>query len=112
MAMGYLFKIIRSSESKGPAGVVEVPYLGAKVGELANWTLTRRGDEEPESSLYNLRATFTFVTEALWDDSDYPKEITLNLNPKKQYRLQQAEGFSTVRSGRSLLMEGVTIHGV
>jgi hypothetical protein len=110
MAM-YLFKSIKSGDYK-PAGVVEVPFLGAKVGDLSAWSLVRRGDEDPDASLYDLRATFAFVSEALWDDPEFDKVIVLNLNPKKQYRLQQAEGFPMVRDGRSLLIEGVTIHAI
>ena len=109
--MAYLFKSIRSNDAK-PAGVVDIEFLGGIVGELASWTLTRRGDEGPEAGLYDLRATFTFVAEALWDDPEYEKRIILSLSPRKQYRLQQAENFPTVRNGRSLLMEGVTIHDV
>jgi len=107
--MAYLFKVIRSGEYQ-PAGVVDIEFLGGRVGDLSSWTLTRRGDEGPDADLYDLRALFTYVSEALWNDPDYTKRIVLNLNPNKQYRLQQAEGFRTVRDGRSLLMEGVTIH--
>lgn len=109
--MGYLFKVIRSGNVK-PAGVVDIEFLGGKVGDLASWTLTRRGDEGPDSNLYDFRAVFSYVAEALWDDPDYEKRIIVNLSKNKQYRLQQTDGFPTVRSGRSLLMEGVTIHAV
>lgn len=109
--MAYLFKSIRSGNSK-PAGVVDIEFLGGKVGDLASWTLTRRGDEGADAALYDLRAVFAYVAEALWDDPEYEKRVILTLNPQKQYRLQQAEGFRTVRDGRSLLMEGVTIHAV
>lgn len=110
--MAYLFKIIRSGPEMNPAGVVEVPFLGGRVGDLSSWTLTRRGDEGPDADLYDLRAVFAYISEALWDDPEFEKRITLRLNPQKQYRLQQANGFPTVRTGRSLLMEGVTIHAV
>jgi len=109
--MAYLFKSIRSSDYR-PAGVVDIEFLGGIVGELASWTLTRCGDEGPKASLYDLRATFTFVAEALWDDPEYEKRIVLSLSPRKQYRLRQADDFATVRHGLSLLMEGVTIHAV
>jgi hypothetical protein len=109
--MAYLFKSIRSG-TYSPAGVVDIEFLGGKVGDLASWTLTRRGEEGPDADLYDLRATFAYVAEALWDDPDYEKRIVLNLNPTKQYRLQQTDGFPTVRNGRGLLMEGVTIHAV
>lgn len=107
----YLFKLIRSGTFK-PAGIVDIPFLGAKVGELQSWTLTRRGDEGPDAGLYNLHAVFSFVVDALWDDAEYTKRIVLSISPSRQYRLEQALGFATVREGKSLLIEGVTIHGV
>lgn len=105
--MGYLFKQITSTKEVQPSGVVDIAFLGAKVGVISQWTLNRRTDDE---GLYDLRATFEFITEALWNDSDYEKRIVLRLSPHKQYRLQQAEGYRTERVGRTLLMEGVTIH--
>jgi hypothetical protein len=108
--MGYLFKIIRSGVYR-PAGTVEIPFLGAKVAELDKWTLQRRGDEGPDSGLYDLHAVFSFVSEALWNDDDYQKEILLNLSPHKQFRVHQEPDMRTDLSDRALLMEGVTIHG-
>ena len=110
--MGYLFKVIKSGKEMNPAGTVDIPFLGGKVGDLAQWTLTRRGDEGPDADLYDFRATFAYVAESLWDDPDYKKRVIIRLNKEKQYRVQQAEGFRTERSGRTLLMEGVTIHAV
>lgn len=107
--MGYLFKIIRSGVYR-PAGLVEIPFLGAKVGEFTSWTLQRRGDEGPEAGLYDLHAVFSFVSEALWNDDDYEKQILLNLSPSKQFRVQHDSGMRTVLTERSLIMEGVTIH--
>ncbi len=109
--MAYLFKVIRSGITS-PAGVVDIEFLGGKVGDLSSWTLTRRGDDGPDADLYDLRAVFAYISEALWDDPEYDKRIILSLNKQKQYRLHQAEGFPTVRNGRNLLMEGVTIHAV
>lgn len=106
--MGYLFKTIRSGQYK-PAGTVEIPFLGAKVGELAQWTLQRRGDSGPDAGLYDLHAAFSFVSEALWNDEEYEKVVFVNLSPQRQYRLEQAPGYATVREGRSLLMQGVKI---
>jgi len=109
--MGYLFKIIRSGIYK-PAGVVEIPFLGAKVGEFSSWTLQRRGDQGRDAGLYDLHAVFSFVSEALWSDDEYEKAILLNLNPTKQYRVQREPDMRMVLSDRSLLIEGVTIHNV
>ncbi len=106
--MGYLFKTIRSGIFK-PAGTVEIPFLGAKVGELQSWTLQRRGDQGPDAGFYDLHAVFSFLSDALWNDPEYDKVVLLNLNPYRRYKLTQAEGGKTVREGRSLLMESVTI---
>jgi hypothetical protein len=107
--MGYLFKTIRSGLFK-PAGTVEIPFLGAKVGELNNWTLMRRGDFGRESGLYDLHAVFSFVSDALWNDDEYEKVVFLNLNPSKQYRVELDPEARTVREGRTLLIEKVMIH--
>jgi hypothetical protein len=109
--MGYVFKLLRSGTVK-PAGVVDVPFLGAKVGEFRDWTLTRRGDSGQDAGLYDLRAAFSFVSEALWEDPEYVKRVIVSLTPNKQYRLTQAPGYATVRQGQSLLMEGVTLDAV
>jgi hypothetical protein len=110
--MGYLFKIIRSGSELKVAGTIDIPFLGAKVGELTNWTLTRRGDTGQDAALYDLHASFSFISKALWDDPDYEKRVILNLNPSKQYRLDQVPGMRTVLQDKSLLMDGVTIHAV
>ena len=109
--MGYLFKTIRSGTYR-PAGIIDIPFLGAKVGELNQWTLQRRGDTGPDAGLYDLHAVLSFVSTALWEDADYEKRVVVSLNPSKQYRLEQAPGMRTVLEGRSLLIEGVTIHDV
>lgn len=106
--MGYLFKSIRSAQMK-PAGVVDIPFLGAKVAEMNEWTLQRRGDTGPDAALFDLRASFSFVSKALWEDEEYDKRIVVNLSTTKQYRLEQAPGMRTVLQGKSLLMEGVTL---
>lgn len=107
--MGYLFKTIRSGVYR-PAGTVEIPFLGAKVGELSNWTLQRRGDQGRDADLYDLHAVFSFVSDALWNDDEYGKVILLNISPSKQYRVDLDPEARTVREGRTLLIEKVTIH--
>lgn len=108
--MTYLFKVMRSGTYK-PAGVVDIPFLGAKVGEFLNWTLQRRGDSGQDAGLYDLHAVFSFLSRPLWEDEEYQKRIVLNISPSKQFRLEQASGMRTVLTDRHLLIEGVTIHG-
>jgi len=107
--MGYLFKILRSGDLR-PAGYVDVPFLGAKVGEFTSWTLQRRGDTGPDAGLYDLRAAFSFVVAPLWNDTDFEKRIVLRMSPSKQFRLELAPNAVTVRQGESLLIERVLIH--
>ena len=106
--MGYLFRFLRSGQYQ-PAGVVDVPFLGAKVGEFKEWTLTRRGDDGRDADLFDFRAAFSFVSDALWDDPEYTKRIVVNITPHKQFRLTQVEGYPMSRHGASLLVEGVTL---
>ena len=106
--MGYLFKTIRSGNYK-PTGIVDIPFLGAKVGEFANWTLDRRGDTGPDAGLYDLHAVFSFLSAVLWEDDEYPKRILVNVSPSQQYRLDRQPGFRMERGGKSLLIEGVTL---
>jgi hypothetical protein len=108
--MGYLFKTLSGKSFKNrPAGIVDIPFLGAKVGEFDNWTLIRRGDVGPDASLYDLHAAFSFISRPLWDDDEYKKRIVVSLSPSKQYRLEQVPEMRTVLQGKSLLIEGVTL---
>jgi len=108
--MGYLFKQIKSGTYR-PAGMIDIPFLGAKVGEIKTWTLQRRGDEGPDAGLYDLHAVLSFMSEALWNDDEYTKRVVVNISPFRQYRLEQIPGMRTVLTGRSLLIEGVTLNG-
>ena len=107
--MGYLFHTMSAGTNVKPAGIVDIPFLGAKVGEFATWTLKRRGDTGQEAALYDLRASFSFVSKALWDDEEYPKRVLVNLSRTVQYRLDQVPGMRTDLQGKSLLIEGVTL---
>jgi hypothetical protein len=108
--MGYLFKSLTGRSYKNrPAGVVDIPFLGAKVGEIDNWSLRRRGDEGADASLYDLHAAFSFLSKPLWEDDEYDKRIVVSLNPQQQYRLEQVPGQRTVLQGKSLLVEGVKL---
>lgn len=107
--MGYLFKTIRSGQQK-PAGIIDIPFLGAKVGDIATWTLQRRGDTGQEAALYDLHASLSYLSKALWEAEEYPKRFILYLSLSKQYRLEQDPGMkTTLQSASSLLIEGVRI---
>lgn len=90
---------------------MDIQHIGVRVGEFESWTLTRRGDEEPDASLYDFRAVFRTVSRALFDDPQYAewRQVVVVISTEKQYGLEQAAGMRTVLSGMSLTMEGVKL---
>jgi hypothetical protein len=97
---------------RGEKGKVWIPALGALIGTMSEWSLTRRGGEDAAagSGLYDLRAVFSYLNPHLWDDDDYAKEVVVTLGRTKQFRVQKASDEETVLVGRTLLMKGVSIH--
>lgn len=97
----------------GREGKVVIPELGAVIGTFTQWTLTRRGERGEEALQYDLRASFSFVpNRALWDDPEYAaqRQVVLTWARGKHFRLEQAVGMRTVLDGKSLVMEGVSLH--
>lgn len=94
-------------------GKVEIPDLGAVIAEIANWRLMRRGSDEnsrdPEADYYNLDADLKFVNEALFNDPDYEKRVTVQLGKGQSYVLEPVEGPGqrTALNGRKLVIERV-----
>jgi hypothetical protein len=79
------------------------------VATITNWRLVQRGADGRDAALYNLHAALSFVNRAIWDDPEYEKEVTVELGRNRlRYRIEQAEGFKTALTGKSLTMEGVT----
>ena len=108
--MGYLVKSLSGRSYKNrPAGVVDIPFLGAKVGEFDSWSLRRRGDEGSDAGLYDLQASLSFISKPLWEDDEYEKRVVVALSPTNQYRLEQVPEMRTVLQGKSLLIEGVKL---
>lgn len=97
----------------GVKGEVWITALGALIGTMSQWSLTRRGGEDGADSgdgLYDLRAVFSYLNPHLWADEDYTKDIVVVLGKDKQFRVQKASDEGTVLVGRTLLMKGVSIH--
>lgn len=95
---------------EGIGGGIIVPFIGIHVATITNWRLVQRGADGRDAALYNLHAALSFVNRAIWDDPEYEKEVIVNLgrNNPRRYRIEQAEGFATQLTGKSLTMEGVT----
>lgn len=102
--MPYLFKRI-----SGVRGQITIPDLGAVIGVMEKWELTRRGVESGVHR-YDLRAVFSFVNPLLFNDTDYAKEAKLVLGRSKEFRAQLADSEETVLTGRVLLARGVKLH--
>lgn len=98
----------------GLVGRVDIPEIGAHIGDFVSATLTRRGEVEdnprdPEGSFYDLHAVLRFVNKALFEDPDYQKVVTVwvKRNPRRRWVLEprQGPGQRTALQGRSLIME-------
>ena len=93
----------------GKTGEIRIESLGVLVGTMANWTLSRRGDDVPNPELYDLYAVFSYLNPHMWSDSDYTKIMTVKVG-KDTFRLEQVDGFETRMDGRnSLRMQGVKL---
>ena len=97
-------------------GKVEIPDLGAVIGETSTWRLMRRGDtdnnpRDPEADYYNLSADLRFVNDALFNDPDYEKRVTVQAGKGQSYVLEPVPGPGqrTVLNGRNLVMERVRL---
>lgn len=97
----------------GSEGRITVPHLGAVIGAMDGWTLTRRGESGPDAALYDLRASFSrFFNRSLYDDPDYEKKVVVVLQRGKEFEVKQAAGHKTsfnTLNGIELRMEGVTL---
>jgi hypothetical protein len=98
----------------GFQGRIEIPDLGAVIGEMSTWTLTRRGNttensRDPEADNYDLTADLRFVNEALFGDADYEKRIIIQAGRGQSYVIEPVEGPGqrTALNGRKLVMERV-----
>jgi hypothetical protein len=100
----YLFKRI-----SGVRGQITIPDLGAVIGVMEKWELTRRGADSGEHR-YDLRAVFSFVNPLLLNDEDYAKEAKLVIGRSREIRAHLAEAEETVLTGRVLLARGVKLY--
>ena len=97
-------------------GRVEISDLGAVIGEMATWRLMRRGDtdnnsRDPEADFYDLSADLRFVNDALFNDPDYEKRVTVQAGKGQSYVLEPVPGPGqrTALRGRNLVMERVRL---
>jgi len=94
---------------EGRDGTATIKGLGTLVGEIATWTITRRGEEGPSAGLFDLRAVFSFLVPSLLLDPDYNEDRALLLAVARGrniiVRLDDPARINL--QGRVLFMEGV-----
>ena len=94
----------------GSEGRMTIPLLGAVIGTMDGWTLTRRGESGPDAALYDLRASFSrFFNRPLFDDPDYDKRVEVQLQRGKSFAVVQEPGHKTSWKEAQLTMEGVKL---
>lgn len=93
---------------QGAEGRVEIESLGALIGTIGRWSLSRRGDDGPGAGLYDLHAVLSYVNPHLWDDEDYTKSVLIKMG-KELFRVEQSDGFQMVLNGTILEMQGVKL---
>lgn len=97
----------------GYHGRIEIPDLGAVIGEMTHWELRRRGNPEnsrdPEADYFDLHADLRFVNEALFDDPDYERRVIIQGGRGQTYLVEvvPGPGQRTALTGRSLKMERI-----
>lgn len=93
----------------GSVGRVENPAVGLLIGEMTSWELKAREDVPPEQGAYVFRASFSTISEWMFNDPALPHRITIEIGRGQQYRLEVADGARTVLDGQSLLIEGTNL---
>lgn len=95
----------------GREGSVRIPALGALIGQMASWSLKRRGDGGPNEGSYDLRAALSYVNPHLFSHPQYStkREIKVRLNKQTEYLIKETTATRVVLDGTTLTMEGVTL---
>lgn len=71
----------------GTDGKVVVPSIGAVVGTISRWTLRREESGSGPLRPMTLRASFSYVNEALLMEEALTKEILVTIRKDKHYRI-------------------------
>jgi hypothetical protein len=104
--------VFRLNRLEGKDGKATIKGLGSLVGEVSDWKLTRRGDDDsPSDGLFDLRAVFSFLVPSLLVDPDYneDRELFLTVAKGRTIKLRLNEPERLTLRGKVLFMEGVAI---
>ena len=96
-------------EISGETGKIENPAVGLLIGEMRQWHLKARTDENPGPGQYVLRASFSALVDWMFNDAAIPRRIVIEIGRGNQYRLEVADDARTELDGQSLLIEGVNL---
>lgn len=91
----------------GTDGKLIVPSVGAVIGTITKWSLRRSEESTPENpGLLTLRASFSYLNEALAKEQGLTKHVVIQLRRDKHYRVC---GDRMAFDGMSLVMEGASL---
>lgn len=100
---------IFTSKIEGTRGEIWVPELGVLVAEMKRpLLLRRRAENGQDPGQFDLHAAVSYFQQALWDDPDFTKEITVYLG-KEPLKVELLPTTNVVRVEQSLRMEGVKV---
>jgi hypothetical protein len=93
----------------GRTGKIDSPAVGLLMGEMTSWELKAREDVPPERGAYVFRASFSHLSDWMFNDPALPHRIVIEIGRGQQYRLEEVDDARTVLDGLSLLIEGVNL---
>jgi hypothetical protein len=107
-------------KARGDEGYIEIPGLGARPAILGRWSIERRGVPGPDGPVWTLRASLSYMNEALMGQPDLPKQIVIMFHATvyddrnravdkktKRYACVPEEGVTWAVQNMQLLVEGV-----
>lgn len=94
-------------ELNGSNGQLTVPSVGAVIGTISKWSLRRSEESSPGNpGLLTLRASFSYLNEALSKETSLNKQVVLHWRGDKHFRVC---GGRMAFDGMSLVMEGTQL---
>jgi hypothetical protein len=93
----------------GQTGKVINPAVGLLIGDISSWELKAREDIQPGEGRYVFRASFSSLSEWMFNDPAIPHIVVVEIGRGQQYRLEVVNDARTVLDGQSLLIEGVNL---
>jgi len=91
----------------GQTGKVEVPSVGAVIGIMRQWSISRSEEsDQGNPGRLTLRASFSYVNESLMNEDAVKKVVTIDVRRDKHYRVV---GERMAFDGTTLVIEGAEL---